>query len=316
MDSRRNQMQWLLALTALSLVPVYGLLGWQTGPHGPDSVPGIIWIIEAVAWSLRALVEAWALIYLFSTHTTNQKSQRILSIIEVALILLIIVTVTLLVVSNKRGVPTNDLPVSLFWIWAICVASFGPLMLGGVGIAYRVHEIPEVQQVIVEVPVKEPEYMTPISRWPMAGIMVTYFIQCDRPQYVKIGKSTDLRGRVVQLTMGAVCAATVVGFVEGDREREIQDRFSDDRKFGEWYTISDTLREFILNEAQPVLEDENYHINSLELSRKVAVERRDKIASLMQENKRITQKQLSEMLEVSISTIRNDLKELNGRVKA
>lgn len=142
MTTRRTQMKWLIALTAISLMPVYGLLGWQTGPHGAKEVWAFIWTIEAIAWSLRALVEAWALVYLFSTNTQDQKAVRTLHWIEGALIGLIAVTVTLLIVANKMNQSINELWAPLFWLWAISVASFAPLMFAGVGIAYRVHNEP------------------------------------------------------------------------------------------------------------------------------------------------------------------------------
>jgi hypothetical protein len=120
-------------------MPVYGLLGWQTGPHGAKEVWPFIWTVEAVAWSLRALVEAWALVYLFSTNTLDQKAIKILQWIEGFLIGLIAVTVTLLIVANKMNQSINELWSPLFWLWAVSVASFAPLMFAGVGIAYRVH---------------------------------------------------------------------------------------------------------------------------------------------------------------------------------
>jgi DNA-binding CsgD family transcriptional regulator len=140
MNDRRTQMKWLLALTALSLVPVYGLIGWGTGGHGPDTVAPIVWLIEAGAWCLRALVEAWALVYLFSTNTTNQTYSRALAAIEIALIGLIAVTVTLLIISNGSNTPVSKLPTPLFWVWAASVAMFAPLMFGGIGIAYKANE--------------------------------------------------------------------------------------------------------------------------------------------------------------------------------
>lgn len=139
MTIRRTQMKWLIALTAISLMPVYGLLGWQTGPHGAKEVWSFIWTIEAIAWSLRALVEAWALVYLFSTNTQDHKAIKTLHWIEGALIGLIAVTVTLLIVANKMNQSINELWAPLFWLWAVSVASFAPLMFAGVGIAYRVH---------------------------------------------------------------------------------------------------------------------------------------------------------------------------------
>lgn len=139
-DTRQLQMIWLLALTALSLVPVYILIGWQTGGHGPDSVIQVFWVIEAGAWGLRALVEAWALTYLFQTATDSLKANRILVAFEIALIALVALTVGLVIIANgKQLAIANGLPAPLYWFWSFGVAAFAPLMMGSVGFAYKVH---------------------------------------------------------------------------------------------------------------------------------------------------------------------------------
>lgn len=138
--NRAFQAKAILFLTAVTLIPIYGLQGWQSGPHSPDVVPLVVWVAEAVAWSIRALVEIWVLFYLFSTNTSDRRSKLTLAWIEGALISLIAITVTILIVSNKWNIPTSDLPLGFFILWAAGVASFAPLMLAGVGIAYRVHE--------------------------------------------------------------------------------------------------------------------------------------------------------------------------------
>lgn len=140
-DNRKSQMMWLLGLTALSLVPVYILIGWQTGGHSSQDVDTIFWKIEAGAWGLRALVEAWALIYLFQTHTELARSNKILVAFEVALISLVALTVGLVIVANgdKSSLATG-LPKPLYWIWSFGVAAFAPLMMGSVGFAYKVHK--------------------------------------------------------------------------------------------------------------------------------------------------------------------------------
>lgn len=135
-DTRRTQMKWLLALTALSLVPVYVLIGWQSSGHGPDSVASWFWLVEAGAWGLRALVEAWALIYLFQTNSPNN---RLLTLFECLLIGLIALTVGLVIIANGSKQSISTLPTWLFWIWAFSVAAFAPLMMGSVGYAYKVH---------------------------------------------------------------------------------------------------------------------------------------------------------------------------------
>lgn len=151
---RTKQMKWLLILTSVSLIPVYILIGWQSGGHGPNTVANWFWYAEAIAWGIRALVESMALIYLFSTYTNDRTAQKRLAIFETALIVLIGVTVTLLVISNGSQVAISKYGV-FFYIWAGSVAAFAPLMLGSVGFAYKVHKpisepIPVVDDTIKE----------------------------------------------------------------------------------------------------------------------------------------------------------------------
>lgn len=140
MNSRRTQMKWLLGLTALSLVPVYILIGWQSGGHGSADVASLFWVIEAGAWGLRALVEAWALVYLFQTVNDNPAISKVLITFEGALIGLIALTVGLVIIANGSKQPISSLPSWLYWVWSFGVAAFAPLMMGSVGFAYKVHQ--------------------------------------------------------------------------------------------------------------------------------------------------------------------------------
>jgi len=138
-ESRRTQMKWLLALTAVSLMPVYVLIGWQSSGHGPATVANWFWLAEAGAWGLRALVEAWALIYLFQTTTNQSRISKVLAIFEGLLIGLIALTVGLVIIANGSNESISRLPAWLFYLWSFSVAAFAPLMMGSVGYAYRVH---------------------------------------------------------------------------------------------------------------------------------------------------------------------------------
>lgn len=150
-DSRTVQMRWILALTAISLVPVYILLGWQTGGHSPDSVIPLFWLVEAGAWGLRALVESAALIYLFQTVTNSKLPGRILAIFEISLISLIAVTVGLVIIANGNGQAlARGLPGPLYWFWSFSVAAFAPLMMGSVGYAYKSHATPVAEPEALE----------------------------------------------------------------------------------------------------------------------------------------------------------------------
>lgn len=155
-DTRQTQMIWLLGLTALSLVPVYILIGWQTAGHGPDTVVQIFWVIEAGAWGLRALVEAWALIYLFQTATDSIRANKILVSFEIALITLVALTVGLVIIANgNRLAIANGLPAPLYWFWSFGVAAFAPLMMGSVGYAYKVNKPIADPQPIVDTTQKD-----------------------------------------------------------------------------------------------------------------------------------------------------------------
>lgn len=141
LDSRRTQMKWLLVLTAVSLVPVYVLLGWQTSGESPQTITDWLawfWRIEASAWGIRALVESAALIYLFQTTTQNTQAARILIAFEIALIVLIASTVGMVVLVNgSKQTIAQGLPFWLYVIWSFSVAAFAPLMMGSVGFAYK-----------------------------------------------------------------------------------------------------------------------------------------------------------------------------------
>jgi len=144
--SRKTQMWALMLLTGVSLAPVYWMLGWQSGGHGPDTVSESFWLIEAIAWSLRAVLEGWALVYLAQTWPQTEAEERIRARYENLLIGLIAITVGLVIVANgNRQAIATGLWSPLFWLWAFAVASFAPLMLRAVGFAYRAQ--PESYQV-------------------------------------------------------------------------------------------------------------------------------------------------------------------------
>lgn len=150
-DTRQIQMVWLLGLTALSLVPVYILIGWQTGGHSASTVATLFWQIEAGAWGLRALVEAWALVYLFQTASDSARANKILVTFEIALIGLVALTVGLVIIANgnKEALATG-LPTWLYWVWSFSVAAFAPLMMGSVGYAFKTHKPVTDTQPIVD----------------------------------------------------------------------------------------------------------------------------------------------------------------------
>lgn len=120
-----------------------------------------------------------------------------------------------------------------------------------------------------EIPKPGLEFLPPVTRWPYKISSVTYFIQGDLPDVVKIGKTGNLFTRVQALQTSSSRPVSVVGWLEGDRESEIHAKFSSSRKRGEWFTLSSQLKTFILTDAQPPIEtidDEGTPETDLDLS--------------------------------------------------
>lgn len=136
---RRQQTTILIFLTAMTLMPAYALQGWLASGHNADELPFWFWVAETVAWSARALIEAGAILYLFRTQADSRNDQRALLFFKFALITLITFTLGPVVASVGLGMSLSDaLPRPLFWGWSFAVASYVPLMLGAVGVAYRI----------------------------------------------------------------------------------------------------------------------------------------------------------------------------------
>jgi len=138
--TRKQQTTWLIILTAVTLMPSYSLQGWLASGHAASDLPFFFWIWETTAWSMRALIEAGAILYLFETPAQTVQQERALLGFKVALITLITLTLGPVVASAGLGqsIP-NALPLPLFWLWSFAIASYAPLMLGSVGMAYRIH---------------------------------------------------------------------------------------------------------------------------------------------------------------------------------
>ena len=54
---RKQQMWWLSALTAATLVGQYVMLGNTGVGATPDKLPQLFWAAEKILWGLRALVD-------------------------------------------------------------------------------------------------------------------------------------------------------------------------------------------------------------------------------------------------------------------
>lgn len=139
MKTRTGQLYWLIGLTAATMIPQYALQSWLATGHNPAEIANWFWWFDAVSWSIRAIIEAAALVYLFSTQAKSKIHTAILTGFEVALIALIVVTLGPVLYSvGKESIITETLTDGWHIAWSFAVAAYAPLMLGAVGFAYKV----------------------------------------------------------------------------------------------------------------------------------------------------------------------------------
>ena len=86
----------------------------------------------------RALVEAWVIVYVFTTRTRSKVQTAVLIVLEAALLTLI--TLTLGPAFRAIGAGERmyeSLTYEGFWLWNFGVAAYTSVMMAAAGIAYR-----------------------------------------------------------------------------------------------------------------------------------------------------------------------------------
>lgn len=143
--ARKVQLWCIILLTAITMMPQYALQGWLAFGGSPTSTD-LFWLalrdIDPWAWSLRALVEAWALVYLFSSDPESAQDKKWLARFEVALIALITITLgpALAATGQSKSMKEWLAFTPFYWLWNFAIASYAPLMLGAVGFAFRLEK--------------------------------------------------------------------------------------------------------------------------------------------------------------------------------
>jgi hypothetical protein len=84
---------------------------------------------------------------------------------------------------------------------------------------------------------------------------VVYFVTSHKSRRVKIGWTTNLKHRLSSLQTGNPTPIKLLHTMLGGAELEVQlhQRFADDRTQGEWFRLSDQIREFVFQNGGPWL---------------------------------------------------------------
>jgi hypothetical protein len=82
--------------------------------------------------------------------------------------------------------------------------------------------------------------------------VVTYFVQAEQVELIKIGRATSVQKRIDSLRCGSPVRLHLLGILKGDREAEMHQRFRRWRQHGEWFKPAQELLDFIDAEALAV----------------------------------------------------------------
>jgi len=150
--TRRNQLWVLIFLSAATASLQYTLQGALATDANVEAFPDVFWVADYAAWALRALVEAWVVVYVFTTHTHGKLQGLVLGLIEIALLALIALTLGPAFRAIGAGERMYDsLTHEGFWLWNYGIAAYTSVMMAAAGIAYRM----QPEDKIVEVKIDE-----------------------------------------------------------------------------------------------------------------------------------------------------------------
>jgi len=85
----------------------------------------------------------------------------------------------------------------------------------------------------------------PIKKSTPKGTVKTYFIYSSLRNAVKIGRSKDPKRRLSSLRSGAGEELIILTVIDGDREKELQQRFRHLCRIGEWFDFASEIQDFL-----------------------------------------------------------------------
>lgn len=149
--SRKNQLGWLIILSALTATMQYMVQGSMASGGSPAEFEPIFWQIDYALWGFRALIEAWVIIYCFSTQAKHWVQTMVLTIVEIALIALIFATLgpALRALTLRQPITEILSGDQLVW-WTYGIAGYTSLMMAGVGFAYKLQPYDEAMIPVTE----------------------------------------------------------------------------------------------------------------------------------------------------------------------
>lgn len=140
--NRKRQMIWLAALTAITLIGQYVLLGLTGLGESRSTLPSWFTSFELVLWGMRGLVEIAVVVYVGMTKGETNNQARALWGFKIVLIAMIVFTVGPIWGASALNTTVVDIMGRAGVIlWGLGLAGISAMMLAAVAYAYKTQPV-------------------------------------------------------------------------------------------------------------------------------------------------------------------------------
>jgi len=137
--SRKTQLWYLIGLSAATAVFQYVVQGAMASGGVPSEFSTWFWYADYGLWGARALIEAWVIVYLFTTQARSKTESIVIVCFEVGLIVLITLTLGPAWYALTVGLAIQETMSDInLRLWTFGIAAYTSLMMGSAGFAYKI----------------------------------------------------------------------------------------------------------------------------------------------------------------------------------
>lgn len=146
--TRRRQLWVLIFLSAATVMLQYVIQGASATGGNPSGFSQWFWIADWGLWALRALVEAWIVVYVFTTTAKTTGQKIVLGLLEIGLLALITFTLGPALQALGMGKTVYEIIGEGYGVWSYAIGAYTSLMMAAAGFAYQIQpqEIAPVEQ--------------------------------------------------------------------------------------------------------------------------------------------------------------------------
>lgn len=162
--TRKTQLWALIICSAVTAALQYAIQGTMATGGDPLQFSERFWFIDRALWGVRALIESWVVIYLFTTTVTASSpwskalQEIMLIVLEVALLALIAFTLGPVFQALGAQETVYDLMgTGGYANWSFAIGAYTSLMMAGAGLGYKIQPFDIVKEEKAAVPERAPK---------------------------------------------------------------------------------------------------------------------------------------------------------------